>query len=70
MEKQKYIVKKDLTDNWAKAITYIPKETEILFYTDMSPIGIKIGNGKNTVLELPFINSLNSVIEDDILIIN
>jgi hypothetical protein len=53
MIKENTIIKKDTTENWAKAKNFIPKENEIIVYTDA---GIKIGDGKTKVNELPFID--------------
>ena len=56
MIKEQTLIKKDTTENWNKAINFIPKENEIIKYIDMTPTGIKIGDGKNKLSELPFIN--------------
>ena len=69
MEKENTILKKDTFANWAKAINFIPKENEIIMYTDIFPNGIKIGDGKTKIIDLPFINNYDYVVEDDILII-
>lgn len=53
MIKENTIIKKDTTENWAKAKNFIPKENEIIVYTDA---GMKIGDGKTKVNELPFID--------------
>ena len=53
MIKENTIVKKDTKENWSKAKNFIPKENEIIVYTDA---GTKIGNGKTKVNDLPFID--------------
>lgn len=67
MEKQTAIIKKDTFENWSKAKNFIPKESEIIVYIDK---GMKIGDGKTRVNDLPFINNNEYRVEDDILIIN
>lgn len=51
MIKENAIIKKDTVENWAKAKNFIPKENEIIIYLNM---GMKIGDGKTKVNELPF----------------
>lgn len=51
MIKENAIIKKDTAENWAKAKNFIPKENEIIIYLNM---GMKIGDGKTKVNELPF----------------
>ena len=53
MIKENTIVKKDTKENWSKAKNFIPKENEIIVYTDA---GTKIGDGKTKVNSLPFID--------------
>ncbi len=53
MIKEQTFIKKDTSENWSKAKNFIPKENEIIVYTDA---GIKIGDGKTQVNELPFID--------------
>lgn len=53
MIKENTIIKKDTSENWNKAKNFIPKENEIIVYTDA---GTKIGDGKTKVNELPFID--------------
>lgn len=53
MIKENTIVKKDTKENWSKAKNFIPKENEIIVYTDA---GTKIGDGKTKVNDLPFID--------------
>ena len=68
MVKSNAIVKIDTEENWAKAINYIPDQFTIIVYEyqDRSP-KIKMGDGKHTVSELPFLNE--SRIEDQVLIL-
>ena len=68
MIKEQTLIKKDTSINWGKAKNFIPKENEIIFYTDFNKM--KIGNGKTKVNELPFIDNNEYNIEDDTLVIN
>lgn len=70
MIKEQTLIKKDTSINWSKAKNFIPKENEIIVYTDFNPIRTKIGNGKTKINDLPFIDNNEYKIEDDILIIN
>ena len=70
MEKENIIVKKDTSENWKKAINFIPKDGEILFYSDIpSPYNIKIGDGKTKINELPFVNNYGYSVENNVFII-
>jgi hypothetical protein len=53
MIKENTVIKKDTYDNWSKAKNFIPKDKEIIVYTDM---GMKIGDGKTNVNDLPFVS--------------
>lgn len=53
MEKEQTFIKKDTTENWNKAKRFVPKENEIIIYTDA---GTKIGDGKTLLQDLPFID--------------
>lgn len=53
MIKKKTIIKRDTKENWGKAKNFIPKENEIIVYEN---VGIKIGDGKTLVNDLPFAN--------------
>ena len=66
MIKSNAIVKVDSEENWNKAINYIPDQFTIIVYdySDRSP-RIKLGDGKHTVCELPFLNE--SKVQDCIL---
>lgn len=69
MEKEQSFIKKDTTENWNKAKRFIPKENEIIIYTDIFPKGIKIGDGKTKITDLPFIGNYDYSVEDGVLII-
>lgn len=64
MEKFKPILKSDTTENWKKAVNYIPKLNEIIIYIDMDPVGIKIGNGADRVSELKFANGSKAFVDN------
>lgn len=68
MIKEQTLIKKDTSTNWSKAKNFVPKENEVIMYTDFN--SIKIGNGKTKVNELPFIDSTEYHVEEDTLIIN
>ena len=67
MEKFKPILKSDTTENWKKAVNYIPKLNEIIIYIDMDPVGIKIGNDVDKVSELKFANGSKAFVDNGIL---
>ena len=67
MIKEQTLIKKDTSENWSKAKNFIPKASEIIIYIAK---GMKIGDGKTRVNDLPFINNNEYRVEDDILIIN
>ena len=64
MEKFKPILKSDTTENWKKAVNYIPKLNEIIIYIDMDPVGIKIGNDVDKVSELKFANGSKAFVDN------
>lgn len=68
MIKEQIFIKKDTLENWNKAINFIPKEDEIIIYTDINKR--KIGNGKTKLNELPFINYNTYTVDEDVLIID
>ena len=70
MKKNQTIIKSDTEENWNKAKNFIPKENEIILYTNFQPNGLKIGDGKTYLKNLPFVNNTEYFVEDDILIIN
>lgn len=55
MIKQMTTIKSDTEENWNKAINFIPKENEVIIYTDKYPPLMKIGDGKTKLLNLPYI---------------
>lgn len=70
MIKEQTLIKKDTSENWNKAKNFIPKEKEIIVYTDFTPFGTKIGDGKTKVNDLPFVDINEYGVEDDTLVIN
>lgn len=64
MEKFNPVLKNDSTENWNKAVNYIPKLNEIIIYDDMDPVGIKIGNGVDKVSELKFANGSKAFVNN------
>ncbi len=70
MVKEQTLIKKDTSENWNKAKNFIPKDKEIILYTDFEPNGVKIGDGKTKVGNLPFVNNTEYFIEEDTLVIN
>lgn len=68
MIKEQTLIKKDTSTNWSKAKNFIPKENEIIIYTDFNDM--KIGDGKTKINDLPFITNTEYFVEEDILVIN
>ena len=68
MIKEQSFIKKDTSENWNKAKNFIPKENEVIIYTDLEKK--KIGNGKNLLNELSFINLDFFSVDGTTLIIN
>ena len=68
MVKEQSFIKKDTSENWNKAKNFIPKDNEVIIYTDLEKK--KIGNGKDLLNELPFINSDFYFVDGTTLIIN
>lgn len=68
MIKEQTFIKKDTSENWEKAKNFIPKENEIIIYTDIEQQ--KIGDGKTYLKELPFINQNFCSVDGTTLIIN
>ena len=66
MIKEQTLIKKDTSINWNKAKNFIPKENEIIIYTDFN--SIKIGNGKTKVNDLPFVDNNEYMVEDTLVI--
>lgn len=48
-------IKSDTTENWSKAINFIPKKNEVILYIDKNPPLMKIGDGKTKLMNLPYI---------------
>jgi len=69
MIKEQNLIKKDTSINWSKAKNFIPKENEVIVYTDLRH-SIKIGDGVTKVNELPFVYSCEYDVDEDTLIIN
>ena len=65
MIKQMTTMKSDTTENWNKAINFIPRENEVIIYTDKYPPLMKIGDGKTKLLELPFIGKYTMTAQQD-----
>lgn len=71
MEKQYTVVKIDTVENWNKAVNFIPKDKELIYYIfEDENTSLKIGDGKTKVNDLPFIDENEYYIEDDTLVIN
>lgn len=68
MIKEQTFIKKDTTENWNKAKNFIPKENEVIIYTDLEKK--KIGDGKNLLNKLPFIDLDFCSVDGTTLIIN
>ena len=68
MTKEQNFIKKDTYENWNKAKNFIPKENEVIIYTDLNKK--KIGNGKNLLRELAFLDLESYSIDGTTLIIN
>ena len=68
MIKEQSFIKKDISKNWEKAKNFIPKENEVIIYTDLEKK--KIGNGKDLLNELPFIDLNFCSVDGTTLIIN
>lgn len=69
MIKETTIIKKDTSKNWDKAKNFIPKEGEIIIYTDLSPNNLKIGDGKTKINDLSFLINYEYILKDNLLII-
>ena len=68
MIKEQSFIKKDTSENWSKAKNFTPKENEVIVYTDLEKK--KIGNGKNLLNELLFIDLNFCSVDGTTLIIN
>lgn len=67
--KDRTIVKSDTTENWKKAINFIPLKGEPIIYQDGESVKLKIGDGKTKVNDLSFVYKNDSVVNDGILIL-
>lgn len=65
MVKENVIIKKDTKANWNKAKNFIPKEGDIIVYTDTGQF--KIGNGKDKINYLPFLTNYEYTVNQDVL---
>ena len=68
--KERFQVKHDTAENWAKAVNFVPLSGEIIIYDGIIEDGeyteapkIKIGDGKHNVNDLPFVNLENKEYE-------
>lgn len=62
MDKNNANIRVDTSENWAKALRYIPDKFTIIVYQDEGAAPkIKIGDGIHTVSELPFLISDKTV---------
>lgn len=68
MIKEQSFIKKDTSENWNKAKNFIPKENEVIIYTDLEKK--KIGDGFSKLNELSFIDLDFCFVEGTTLIIN
>jgi hypothetical protein len=60
--KSRIQVKRGTSAEWALATTFVPKEGEIIFYSDLNKM--KIGNGTTLVGNLPFLHVDKSEIDN------
>ena len=68
--KNRTVIKSDTTENWLKAINFVPLEGEpIIYWDEDGSIKMKIGDGKTKVNDLKFVYSKKSSVVDDILIL-
>lgn len=67
MTKEQGFIKKDTLENWNKAKNFVPKENEIIVYTDLEKK--KIGDGKTLLNNLPFVDQYDYTVEGSMLII-
>ena len=68
MVKEQSFIKKDTSTNWGKAKNFIPKENEVIIYTDLNKK--KIGNGKDKLNELPFVELFSYSVDGTMFIID
>lgn len=58
-------IKREKEEDWAKAKNFIPKLKEVIIYDCNEGPKIKIGNGKDNVNDLPFIDSTSFIVQGD-----
>jgi len=63
MIKEQTLIKKDTSINWGKAKNFIPKENELIIYTDLNKK--KIGDGVTKLNDLPFFDKIQYYIENE-----
>ena len=68
MVKEQTYIKKDTSQNWNKAKNFIPKENEVIIYTDLEKK--KIGDGKTLLNDLSFVDLDFCFVDGTTLIIN
>lgn len=52
MSKNVNTCKSDSTENWNKAMNFVPSKGEVIIYSDVEQM--KVGDGVNSVVNLPF----------------
>lgn len=67
--KNRTIVKSDTTENWKKAINFVPLKGEPIIYWDDNGIKMKIGDGESNVNDLPFAFQEKKSVVNNILIL-
>lgn len=62
--KERFTIKHDTAENWAKAINFIPLKGELILYDGIIEDGnyielpkLKIGDGITKIIDLPFIET-------------
>jgi len=74
--KERVQIKHDVAENWAKAVNFVPLAGEMVIYDGIIEDGkyverprLKVGDGKHTVNELPFMDlpSVEYTWEDGVL---
>ena len=67
MIKEQTIVKKDTQENWDKAIRFVPKAGEMIYYTDIDDF--KIGDGKTLLQDLVFLKNYSYAVNNETLVL-
>lgn len=52
MNKNVNACKSDNTENWNKAVNFVPLKGEVIIYSDVEQM--KVGDGVNSIVNLPF----------------